>query len=66
MTGATAYADAGLDICNDCTAEPAAVTPPVYAYNHGQQVVDRESCGVGSGSISGLAFYGTGGYPAEL
>ena len=59
----TAYA--GLNICSELYSEPAAVTPPVYAYNHDQEIVAGESCGVGSGLISGLAFYGTGGYPAS-
>ena len=43
---------------------PAAVTPPFYAFNHAQPVVAGDTCGTGTGSISGLAFYGTGSYPA--
>ena len=57
----TAYA--GLGTCTDLYSEPAAATPPVYAYHHNQQVVAGESCAAGGGSISGLAFYETGAYP---
>ena len=40
-------------------------TPPVYAYHRDQQVVAGESCAAGSGSISSIAFYGTGAYPTS-
>jgi hypothetical protein len=59
----TAYA--GLGTCTELYSEPAAATPPVYAYHHGQQVVAGESCAAGGGSISGLAFYETGTYPTS-
>ena len=59
----TAYAN--LNTCTDLYFEPVAATPPVYAYHHNQQVVAGESCAVGGGSISGLAFYETGAYPTS-
>jgi hypothetical protein len=46
-------------------SDVATLTMPVYAYRHDQQVVADDLCGAGSGSISGLAFYGTGSYPAS-
>jgi hypothetical protein len=59
-----AYQGAGLALCQDLYATPGAVTDPYYAYNHAEQVVPGEVCGTGSSSITGLAFYGTGAYPA--
>ncbi len=60
--GTTAYASTGM--CSLLLGEPAATTPPAYAFHHNQPVVAGDSCGAGTGSISGLAFYGTGSYPA--
>jgi glucose/arabinose dehydrogenase len=55
----------GLGLCTELYAESAAARPPVYAYHRDQQVVAGESCAAGSGSISGIAFYGTGAYPTS-
>ena len=52
------------DSAASSTSNPLAVTAPFYAFNHAQPVVPGDSCGTGTGSISGLAFYRTGNYPA--
>jgi len=59
-----AYQSAGLRICSQLYATPGAVKAPYYAYNHNAQVVQGETCASGSSSISGLAFYEGGSYPA--
>ncbi|HEX5589220.1 MAG TPA: LamG-like jellyroll fold domain-containing protein, partial [Candidatus Limnocylindrales bacterium] len=63
------YDSSNLTICEGLYAEgPAAVTSPVYAYNHAAAVVSGDGCATGNGSaISGMAFYPeTGGtFPAE-
>ena len=61
-TGTTSYA--GTEICSRLYEHPLLVTPPYYAFDHAQPVVAGDTCGAGSGAISGLAFYGTGSYPA--
>jgi glucose/arabinose dehydrogenase len=43
----------------------AGADPPYYAYDHGAKVVANESCPTGTSSISGLAFYAGGTFPAE-
>ena len=40
-------------------------TAPYYAYNHGAKVVANDACPTGTSSISGLAFYTSGGFPDE-
>ena len=42
-----------------------AHTAPYYAYDHGARVVAGEACPSGTSSISGLAFYDGGTFPAE-
>jgi len=56
------YNSANLDICEDLYADSGAVTFPYYTYQHSASV---EGCGGGSSSITGLAFYGGGDYPAQ-
>jgi glucose/arabinose dehydrogenase/PKD repeat protein len=52
-----AYDDADLTLCESLyAAGPSAVSPPHYRYAHHAPVTAGESCGVGSSSISGLAF----------
>ncbi|MBI3769059.1 MAG: PQQ-dependent sugar dehydrogenase [Deltaproteobacteria bacterium] len=58
-----AYEAAGLNLCQSLYNAPGSATDPVLTYKHDQQVIPGESCGSGSSSISGLAFYGTGAYP---
>ena len=46
-----------LNVCETLySAGPSAHAGPYYTYNHQSRVVAGESCGVGSSSISGLAF----------
>jgi glucose/arabinose dehydrogenase/PKD repeat protein len=53
-----------LGLCESLYAEGAgAVSAPYYAYNHSAKVVGGETCGTGSSSISGLAFYQAGPFP---
>ena len=59
------FQSANLNICNTLYANPGSVTAPYYAYQHGVQVVPGESCLTANGaSITGLAFYSGGSYPA--
>jgi glucose/arabinose dehydrogenase/PKD repeat protein len=58
------YDAADLAICENLYAQAGAVLSPVYAYNHADRVVTGETCPTGSSSISGLAFYESGSYPA--
>jgi len=59
------YEQANLTLCNNLYAAGAgAVKAPYFAYNHSAKVVAGETCGTGSSSIAGLAFYPGGNYPA--
>ena len=60
-TSTTGYA--GNQICSNLYAQPAIVTAPYYSYHHTDSVAANDQCSVGSGAISGLAFYGAGTYP---
>jgi glucose/arabinose dehydrogenase len=61
-----AYQNTNLSICTNLyNAGSGAIVTPYYAYTHNGQVVSGETCSVGSSSISGLAFYQGGGYPAS-
>jgi hypothetical protein len=55
----------GSSICNLLYSQTAATTAPYYTYDHQQKVVAGDEGGVGSGAISGLAFYDSGSYPAD-
>jgi uncharacterized repeat protein (TIGR01451 family) len=60
------FQSANLNICNTLYGNPGSVTAPYYAYQHGVQVVPGESCLTANGaSITGLAFYNGGSYPAS-
>jgi glucose/arabinose dehydrogenase len=59
------YQSANLNLCSALYSSPSQVTAPFYAYNHSSQVVSGETCPTGGSSITGLAFYGTGSYPAS-
>ena len=52
-------------ICTLLYSQPAATTDPYFMYDHQQEVVIGDPGGVGSGAISGLAFYGSGSYPVN-
>ena len=60
------YDSANLNLCESLyTAGAGAVVAPYYAYHHSDKVVSGESCSTGSSSISGIAFYQGGSYPAS-
>lgn len=60
------YDSADLNICENLyAAGSSAVVSPFYTYNHANHVVAGESCPTGSSSISGMAFYQGGNYPAS-
>jgi glucose/arabinose dehydrogenase/S-formylglutathione hydrolase FrmB len=63
--GAATTAYSGLGICNTIYSQPVPTAPPYYSYDHHQKVVAGDEGGVGSGSISGLAFYSSGNYPDQ-
>ncbi len=55
-----------LAVCENLYLEGAgAVTAPTLAYQHTDQVALGDGCPTGSSSISGLAFYQGGSYPAQ-
>ncbi len=58
------YDAAGLNICKNLYAQPGAVTMPFFSYAHSNHVVAGEGCTTGGSSISGVAFYNGGNYPA--
>ncbi|MGH9367102.1 MAG: PQQ-dependent sugar dehydrogenase, partial [Thermoanaerobaculia bacterium] len=58
------YDNLNLNLCEGLYAQTAAVTAPVYSYNHSAMVVSGETCPTGSSSISGLAFYTGSSYPS--
>ncbi|MFG2002932.1 PQQ-dependent sugar dehydrogenase [Spirillospora sp. NPDC048911] len=61
-----AYDAANLNVCENLYgAGTAAVTAPHFAYNHSAKVVPNETCGTGSSSTSGVAFYAGSTYPAQ-
>ncbi len=59
------YSALGLGICNQLYNTPGSVISPHFTYNHTAQIVPGEPCPPGSSSITGLAFYTGGNYPAE-
>ncbi len=67
------YDSLDLDICDGFGAPvglyedeggPAAAVSPFFTYRHNAPVVSGDPCAVGSSSLSGLAFYEGGPYPA--
>jgi glucose/arabinose dehydrogenase/PKD repeat protein len=60
-----AYAGAGLNLCKSLYNTPGSTTAPLYAYEHGADVVKGEECTEGGSSVSGLAFYEGGSYPSN-
>ena len=60
------YDNLNLAVCENLYAAGAgAVTAPTLAYRHSDQVATGDGCPTGGSSISGLAFYQGGSYPAE-
>ncbi|GAA0232328.1 PQQ-dependent sugar dehydrogenase [Saccharothrix mutabilis subsp. mutabilis] len=58
------YEGAGLTMCAQLYNTPGSVAAPYYAYSHNACVVSYTGCRTGSSSITGIAFYNGGSYPA--
>ena len=58
------YDNADLDLCETLYGQSGSTTPSFFAYHHDQPIVSGDTCGTGSSSISGLAFYTSGSYPS--
>jgi glucose/arabinose dehydrogenase len=59
------YQGAGLNLCSSLYSAPGSVLAPYYTYNHGACVVSYSGCHTGGSSITGVAFYQGGSYPAQ-
>ncbi|HEY6730298.1 MAG TPA: LamG-like jellyroll fold domain-containing protein [Solirubrobacterales bacterium] len=59
-----AYAGAGLNLCKSLYSATGSATSPLYTYSHSGDVVAGEDCTEAGASVSGLAFYEGGSYPA--
>jgi glucose/arabinose dehydrogenase/PKD repeat protein len=58
------YQSAGLIQCTQLYNTPGSVAAPYYTYHHGACVVVYTGCRTGGSSITGVAFYAGGSYPA--
>jgi glucose/arabinose dehydrogenase len=59
------YQGAGLAQCSSLYSSSGSVVAPYYAYNHSACVVNYSGCHTGGSSITGIAFYQGGSYPAQ-
>ena len=59
------YQGAGLNLCSSLYSTPGSVIAPYYTYNHSACVVSYTGCHTGGSSITGVAFYQGGSYPAQ-
>jgi glucose/arabinose dehydrogenase len=59
------YQAAGLNLCSSLYSTPGSVIAPYYTYNHSACVVNYTGCPTGGSSITGVAFYQGGSYPAQ-
>jgi glucose/arabinose dehydrogenase/PKD repeat protein len=59
------YQSAGLTLCSSLYSTPGSVIAPYYTYNHSACVVNYAGCHTGGSSITGVAFYPSGSYPAQ-
>jgi glucose/arabinose dehydrogenase len=59
------YQAAGLNLCSSLYSTPGSVIAPYYTYNHSTCVVNYTGCHTGGSSITGVAFYQGGSYPAQ-
>jgi hypothetical protein len=59
------YQGAGLNLCSSLYSTPGSVVAPYYTYNHSASVVNYSGCHTGGSSITGIAFYQGGSYPAQ-
>ena len=53
-----------LALCESLYANPSLYTGPYFAYGHTSSIVNGDGCPTFTGAITGIAFYGTGSYPA--
>ena len=58
------YRAAGLTLCSSLYSTPGSVIAPYYTYNHSACVVSYPGCHTGGSSVTGVAFYQGGSYPA--
>jgi glucose/arabinose dehydrogenase/PKD repeat protein len=58
------YDPANLNLCESLYAQSGAVTEPYFQYVEGSPLVAGETCPNAESSITGLAFYRGGSYPA--
>jgi glucose/arabinose dehydrogenase len=58
------YQSADLNLCSSLYATPGSVAAPYYTYKHSACVVSYPGCHKGGSSITGIAFYQGGSYPA--
>ena len=58
------YQAAGLNVCSSLYSAPGSVIAPYYTYNHSACVVSYPGCHTGGSSVTGVAFYQGGSYPA--
>jgi glucose/arabinose dehydrogenase len=59
------YQAAGLNLCSSLYSTPGSVVAPYYTYKHSDCVVNYTGCHTGGSSITGMAFYQGGSYPAK-
>jgi len=59
------YQAAGLNLCSSLYSTPGSVVAPYYTWNHSGCVVTYTGCPTGGSSITGMAFYQGGSYPAQ-
>jgi len=59
------YQGAGLSQCSSLYSVPGSVNAPYYTYNHSACVVSYTGCHTGGSSVTGVAFYPGGSYPAQ-
>jgi glucose/arabinose dehydrogenase len=59
------YQGAGLNLCSSLYSAPGSVIAPYYTYNHNACVVTYPGCHTGGSSVTGIAFYQGGSYPAQ-
>ena len=59
------YQSAALTQCASLYSTPGSVIAPYYTYNHSNCVVNYTGCHTGGSSITGIAFYPGGSYPAQ-
>jgi glucose/arabinose dehydrogenase len=58
------YQGAGLNLCSSLYSAGSAMAP-YYTYNHSACVVNYTGCHTGGSSVTGVAFYQGGSYPAQ-